>query len=385
MDSHPESVNGIIIDRDVRRNYNRGSTRTFLDGEFMYEYKKFFQYRSKEETDAIEDARIRDAIDFYQKYHAEFVTVPCPICASERYGPFTMYQNTYPVAKCAHCASLFVNPRPTVAHLNEYYNTAESNLKLNRFYQKREGNEAGVKAVDKRIDICIDLLQAANTVSATVLDIGCNNGSFLRQLRERTLAQPELGTVIFQGVDVNEETIATARSMGDGITYEARPVEAFARHHTDLKFDLIIAVYLVEHLFDPITFVRTLGTLLSDRGYLIFWVNNAGGLDHVALDFNARRGLAHAIFPPVHLNGFDMKNLSLFCHQCGLDFVTLGSTGQYDLDLISIYRENVSADIFRVLADVDERAKGVFQQVVTTLGCSGDMYCVARKPPAFTQ
>lgn len=116
----------------------------------MFEYKKFFDYRSQEVTEKIESARLNDSKVFFQKKQQDFQYAPCPICGEHAFSDMSRFHNTYSVVRCSRCASVYVNPRPTQEMLSEYYNTAEYINILRDFYVERAKSPIGKTVVDSR-------------------------------------------------------------------------------------------------------------------------------------------------------------------------------------------------------------------------------------------
>ena len=346
----------------------------------MYEYKKVYDYRDKKTAERMEAARFADAKEFYDKYKDSFVTVPCPVCGDERYDNVEKFLGIYEVARCKKCSTLYVTPRPTEDLLAIFYNTSQTMTQLSDFYKKTEGQTERKKVIDDRVELCLKYIKSSNKTRLKILDVGCSVGSFLKSL-ELGLENAGLGEKAeLHGLDVDKNVIEIAKREGGNIQYHLTSVEDFSRNSPE-KFDLIISWYVIEHLFDPRAFLRSAASLLSDNGVLIFTTNNCAGLDHEALGYNApKRIFAHGIWPPFHLNGFSADSMKLFAFRAGMDFVEMGSFGQFDLDLLSACASSLREGVFLQLNDVDEKSKGIFQAVIRRLNMSGDMFCVFQKP-----
>lgn len=345
-----------------------------LLGEFnMFEYKKFFDYRSQETTEKIESARLNDSKVFFEKYKGDFQNAPCPICGAQASTDLSKFHNTYSVVRCSRCASAYVNPRPTQAMLSEYYNSAEYIKILRDFYVERAKSSVGKTVVDSRTTLVQKYIHAQPSKKIKILEIGCNSGSFCRSLAS-------VSNVEIHGIDIDEQAIAEAEKYNDSIVYTAASCEDYARANAN-QFDIIIAWYVVEHLFNPLDFAKSVNAMLAPGGFFIFSTNNYTGLDSVALPYNAeRRSLTHIISPPEHLNGFSNDNLKLFAFNAGFNFEKMGSFGQFDMDLLTINKDYVDGELYKKLSEQNETAKGIFQNVVRELCVSGDIYAILSKP-----
>lgn len=182
------------------------------------------------------------------------------------------------------------------------------------------------------------------------------------------------------GIDIDGQAIIEAKKHKDSIIYTTASCEQYAKNNAN-QFDIIIAWYVVEHLFDPLEFAKSVNAMLVPGGFFIFSTNNYNGLDSVALPYNAtRRSLTHIISPPEHLNGFSNDNIKLFSFNAGFNFEKMGSFGQFDMDLITINSEYVDDELYKKLSEQGETEKGIFQNVVRDLCVSGDIYAILCKP-----
>src|SRR5438094_225977 len=272
---------------------------------------RFTQNRTVEEAERIFEQRIRDALDIYRRHHRQFVTRNCPVCGSSRYHARERFHDAYGVAQCDWCASLFVNPAPSLAALTDYYNNSECNKLLHAIYRKRT-NKPGDFINDHRVVTVMGCLkQAGDPGDIRVLEIGCGSGSFLSKLRAaiESGSTPALSVQEYCGIDIDADAIARGEDPGLKLIHSS--VEEFARIQSG-SYDIVLCFELIEHLIDPSQFMQDSRRLLKPDGLMVLTTPNETGLEMVASDYNSYRLLAHSIFPPMHLNAFSTANITHF-------------------------------------------------------------------------
>jgi SAM-dependent methyltransferase len=95
----------------------------------------------------------------------------------------------------------------------------------------------------------------------SVLDVGCNLGFFLGHVRERGISR-------VAGTEINDACRAWGvSSLGLDIR---RSIEDFG----DERFDVVSLQDLLEHVKDPVTFLRQCGTKLNDGGAIFIQLPN---------------------------------------------------------------------------------------------------------------
>ena len=108
-----------------------------------------------------------------------------------------------------------------------------------------------------------------------ILDIGCGEGGLGMLLKEKYEAK-----INIFGVDISRKALELAKSYYDKVIQVNIENEDIRRILGDQKFDYIIAVEVLEHIFRPEELLNYFKDLLKPEGYIIvsypnfaFWLN----------------------------------------------------------------------------------------------------------------
>src|SRR5581483_817052 len=106
---------------------------------------------------------------------------------------------------------------------------------------------------------------------STVLDAGCGDGGLLKEMQKKWEFDA-------YGLDISKN--GTDRAKKNGIKAKVADLSKKFPFNDEIKFDLIIANELIEHLNDPDLFLRECNRVLARDGLLIigtpnlnFWLN----------------------------------------------------------------------------------------------------------------
>jgi glycosyltransferase involved in cell wall biosynthesis/2-polyprenyl-3-methyl-5-hydroxy-6-metoxy-1,4-benzoquinol methylase len=112
--------------------------------------------------------------------------------------------------------------------------------------------------------------QGKAVADLTILDVGCGTGIMI------TLPLASIGYRI-TGIDIDRDSIDTAREVNPYANADFRHTDPAALLAAGERFDVVIASEVLEHLADPLPFLRTLRGLLHPRGILILTTPNGYG------------------------------------------------------------------------------------------------------------
>lgn len=102
----------------------------------------------------------------------------------------------------------------------------------------------------------------------SVVDVGCGDGRFLRELHER---YPSVASL---GLDYSERSIPMANGMNPHLDYEARNI---LEEDIDRTFDVATCIEVLEHILpdDCGAFVEAVVDMMADDGGLVLTVPHA--------------------------------------------------------------------------------------------------------------
>lgn len=236
---------------------------------------------------------------------------PCIVCGSPSNFDFT-YQD-YRFFKCgaANCAHVFVHPAPTAEELVKVYTTEEASIANSDSWTQVKDYEADPQAVRdyyfrSRINWIIEH-GALTSKDAAILDVGCAVGMLLRTLKDAGYAQ-------VHGMDLSELHCDFVRNT-HGI-----PCDSSLAAVPDNSFDLVNCCGVLEHVLDPVDFLRQMARKLKPNGFMVVQVPN---YDSYYRRLSGKTWLW--LIPPVHLQYFGNASLELTIQKAGLKTTTRDS------------------------------------------------------------
>jgi 2-polyprenyl-3-methyl-5-hydroxy-6-metoxy-1,4-benzoquinol methylase len=233
----------------------------------------------------------------------ETMIVPCPVCKSADYhavgkenSQWPQLQRDYTVVQCDECGCRYLNPRLTDESLSLAYSLIQEALPPTAAYSTARGG------LLTRMWRHYGSYQVADAITeGPVLDLGCNQGELLEELRDKGLNA--------SGVEFSPEAVAWCRNLGLDVVEGG--VEDFEIERG--KFRTIVLSHVLEHLADPVRVLKRIASSLDETGTLVICVPN--------VDSPTRRLFGpnwHGWDPPFHLVHYDEATLRAVCKRAGL-------------------------------------------------------------------
>jgi len=105
---------------------------------------------------------------------------------------------------------------------------------------------------------CKFVLSHLKNCKGRLLDLGCGNGLLFSHLRDTQLQ--------LTGVDIVEEQLELAKKNNPNATFVAEDV---CKYSSSEKFDVVTSLDVIEHLYDPESYLLNIKRLLKNDGILI--------------------------------------------------------------------------------------------------------------------
>ena len=293
-----------------------------------------------------------------------FQTIPCPACRQSAFNvEFVKWGFTY--VTCTDCKTLYVNPRPSLeALLNYYTKSASSYFWANEFFKLVEDNRKKL-IFGPRVDFVTETFPELS--GGIIGDIGAGLGLFLEELRNYW---PSARLI---AIEPSGEECRICRQKG----LEVIPSALEEVTGWDGRFDFLTAFELLEHLYDPNEFLNRVSALLKPGGYVYMTTLNSHGFDIQVLWDQSK-----CFSPPNHLNFFNPASIKKMFENNGFSIITVDTPGVLDVNIVEGMVKNESAmvaRIWRMIIDSDEVTKRNLQTWITDSKLSSHMRIVAVK------
>lgn len=251
-------------------------------------------------------------------------TPACPICAAAGCRALGS-RDSYTLFACPGCQAQFWSPfrNPGRAWYEQQAQYRSDPPRLYRGYHR---------AFLRRL--------AALPPASRILDLGCGSGALVVELARR-------GQEVW-GVDTDRLNIEIAQRHAPNAHLFASSLEDFLARADLPRFDVVTCFEVLEHLDDPLGFLRRVAGLLQPQGLLVlsvpsrerFWPN-----------------LYAWDFPPFHLSRWNEAALAALFHRAGLAVGRVVYTDQY------IHFKELFSGFARRLTEPAKRVRGGYRLV----------------------
>ncbi len=251
--------------------------------------------------------------------HLELVEIPCPLCRRDAPGPalfeghdveFRTCDNRFRFVSCTECGHVYLSPRPRE---NDFGTIYANYLTTNdRSAYHPSGLVAWIKRHlfdQRRLSPVLRNLRPGSNV----LEIGAGSGAELAFLGKMADCPVHLYA---NDIEFDE---TTRRTLGErGIQVLEGAVE---RVETDLRFDAILGIHVIEHVVDPRAVFGWIAEHLAPRGVLYFETPDLHAPARYL--FGSHWGMTHF---PRHLHLFSREKLAELARGAGLEILHHGAT-----------------------------------------------------------
>ena len=225
----------------------------------------------------------------------------CPMCECEKYKK--AYDFTpFAVVRCDACGIFYLNPRPAENAALKLYEDDNYYKGKERGYSDYFLQESALKATFRRL---LQNLKKRGIYGGSLLEVGCGYGYLLEEAKEFFDYRA--------GTDFSDNAVLHAGKKADLVVkggVEALPPER--------KFDCIISMHVIEHVYNPKEFLEQLMPFINPGGRLVIGTPDMGSFWRIIM---GRRWSSFKV--PEHVIFFDKKSLVDLMHTIGLQNIAI--------------------------------------------------------------
>ncbi len=224
----------------------------------------------------------------------------CPLCVSSRLR-YTFSHEGYRIVRCADCGLMFSNPQPSDTELAAIYS---ADYFLGAESEEGRASTREMKRATAR-QYLSEIQRYVGEAGGRLLEIGCGDGDFL--------VEAEGAGFHVTGVEYAPAACDQARARlqrGEIICGELEKAGL-----EDAQFDLCVLSDVIEHVRDPLAFLREIHRLLKPGGAIFIATPSLASWSAKLLKQNWME------FKPEHLTYFEPKTLETALFRTGYNQV----------------------------------------------------------------
>lgn len=294
--------------------------------------------------------------------------LPCVACGGTQ-CTHQFNKHGFGYVRCADCGSLFQSPRPPLESFEAFYRQSASSVYWAEVFFPAVAEIRREKIFRPRAERLAALCVQRGVTIENLIDVGAGFGIFLDEWRRRAPQTKALA------VEPSASLAQECRSKGIEVIEDI--VENVAGH--DQSADLVTCFEVLEHVHDPLDFVRVLARLARPGGHVFLSTLGIDGFDLQTLWEQSSQ-----ISPPHHINFLSVRGFERLFRRAGLVDVSVSTPGQLDVDIVrnAVKRAPALLEGQRFLQSLlaDDEKAAEFQCFLTEQRMSSHVWVIGRKP-----
>ena len=327
---------------------------------------KEYEIRPKKLLDRYIELSVKDA----QKYFTDTkrLDIPCVACGGEETKP-EFEKSGFVYSFCQDCETLYQSPRPDISLFESFYRDSESSNYWAEHFYPAVAEVRREKIFRPRVKrLSSHCIEQGITV-AKLIDVGAGYGVFLDEWRAH---HPETHAIAI------EPSFSLANECRKkGFEVEENIVENVTKYKN--YADLVTCFEVLEHVYDPLSFINNLKQLVKPGGYVFISTLCIDGFDlQVLWDKSSQ------ISPPHHINFLSVNGFEKLFEKAGLENITISTPGQLDVEIVrnaSISDPNLlkTQRFLQNIVNSDQKSS-TFQEFLSENKMSSHIWVMGQKP-----
>lgn len=292
-------------------------------------------------------------LDVRSHIHHDDLEYPtcCPLCGTD--GNKRLYEiKPFTVVQCLSCSLGYLSPRAKEEAIMKLYDSSQYYQSAGDYgYTDYTFQERGLRKSFRHL---LRILEKNGTSKGRLLEIGCGPGFFLDEAK---------GSFSYRaGMEMCRDIVLP--NVADKII-----IGSLDRLNPADQYDLIVAISVLEHVYNPVSFIKSLLRNLNRNGKLVI----------VTPDFNniwrhIFRKRWQSFKLPEHVTYFNHKSLDILARLCGFKLFSIFNLTQYFPLLLVLSKTFPSGKIFSFLP---QKIKELLIPIPQTMICG----ILSRKMP----
>lgn len=316
------------------------------------------------EYNKLQQKAVAEDIKFLLDRRKNFVEINCPVCGIEN-TKIEMQKKGFSYIECNNCTMLYLTPRPTEKILSEFYPQSKLYEVFNEYIFPSSSEIRKEKIFKPRVKKVNELCEKYDLNTNSILEVGAGYGFFLEELVNQKTFTRVVGT------EASDSLFETSKNKKYDIYNGILEYLTF-----DETFDFVASFEVLEHVFNPIDFLKKINSLLNEKGVLLISFPNYDGFD-IGMLREKSDAIDHE-----HLNYFNEKSIRLILEKTGYKVLDIYTPGLLDSDIVKVSLEKgeiKNSFLRKLLSSDDLKLIEKFQQFLFENNLSSHMMVCAQK------
>jgi 2-polyprenyl-3-methyl-5-hydroxy-6-metoxy-1,4-benzoquinol methylase len=249
----------------------------------------------------------------------------CVGCGSTQ-TQYEFNKNGFAYASCKRCRTLYQTPRPLLHAFEAFYRDSVSSRYWAEKFFPAVAEVRREKIFRPRAERLSQMCITNSIVVNKLVDVGAGYGILLDEWRR---INP---TTELLAIEPSPLLAEVCRAKGLNVIESTAENVVGYRNYADL----VVCFEVLEHVYDPLSFIKSLSDLARIDGYVFISTLSADGFDIQLLWENS-----NSIFPPHHINFLSIEGFRCLFERAGLEVISISTPGLLDVEIVcNAYRKN---------------------------------------------